>query len=451
MSRVGINGPPAGAFRLSDSAETPRSHPAGVELPTLTASPPSRGERQREHSRPSGAENLPHHRTERPTRLVRHADVEKWFLAFWFSPDGHSFAAGAKEIYLYDTETGTKTLASRRTSLVYACSCSPDGMLFCVGDEEGHLVVYYLGPPARKEGEEPPTLWEKKLDSSVTDAVFSPDGKWIATISRSGEAALHDAIDGKQPARTFVREQGGTVGAVPFRANGCHEHMSTISFCDGIVAIAGGRDNKSESRQDSMRVGLWSIPDMVELQCIDLGVNAVTPVVSVAFRRDGRHIAVGTGSGTIRAYPVEPDPKNWTRQNEGDPPQAHVDSPIFWRNDLPAGAPATQPHAVAALNFSNTPGCEGDAVDQQSNPEIEQCEFCGCRHRPRWLLAAGLETGKFRVIDVETTADVTHFEIPRSAGTVCTFGPGDGILGIGKWAICSSQCLHTSPPRAFGH
>jgi WD40 repeat protein len=377
---------------------------------------------------------LRHHQTERPARLVRYADVEKWFLAFWFSPDGQSFAAGAKEIYLYDTETGKKTLASKRTSLVYACSCSPDGMLFCVGDEESHLVVYYLGPPARKEGEEPPILWEKKLDSSVTDAVFSPDGKWIGTISRLGEAALHDAIDGKQPARTFMRNQGGAAGDVPFRANGCHEHMSTIAFCDSMVAIAGGRDNKSESRQDSMRVGLWSIPDMVELQCVDLGINAVTPVVSVAFRRDGRHLAVGTGSGTIRAYPVEPDPKKWTRQHERDPPQAHVDSPVFWRNDLPAGSPVTQPHAVAALNFSNTPGCEG-AVVSESNTELEMCNFCGRCHRPRWLLAAGFETGKFRVIDVETTADVAHFEIPRSAGTVCTFGPSDGVLGIGAWAV----------------
>ena len=432
MSRVGINGPPASARRLGYSAETPRSHPAGVELPSLAAPPPSTGERLRD--RASDAENLRHHQTERPAQLVRYADVEKWFLAFWFSPDGQSFAAGAKEIYLYDTETGKKTLASKRTSLVYACSCSPDGMLFCVGDEESHLVVYYLGPPARKEGEEPPILWEKKLDSSVTDAVFSPDGKWIGTISRLGEAALHDAIDGKQPARTFMRNQGGAAGDVPFRANGCHEHRSTIAFCDSMVAIAGGRDNKSESRQDSMRVGLWSIPDMVELQCVDLGINAVTPVVSVAFRRDGRHLAVGTGSGTIRAYPVEPDPKKWTRQHERDPPQAHVESPVFWRNDLPAGSPVTQPHAVAALNFSNTPGCEG-AVVSESNTELEMCNFCGRCHRPRWLLAAGFETGKFRVIDVETTADVAHFEIPRSAGTVCTFGPSDGVLGIGAWAV----------------
>lgn len=155
-------------------------------------------------------------------RALRSTDVGSWFLAFWFSPDGTTFAAGAKEIYLYDTQTGKQTLACKRTSLVYASSCSPDGVLFCVGDEEGHLVVYYLGPPARKEGEAPPKLWEKKLESSVTDAVFSKDGKWIVTITRSGEAAIHDAIDGKQPARTLSRK------GAPFRACGGHEHVSTI-------------------------------------------------------------------------------------------------------------------------------------------------------------------------------------------------------------------------------
>ena len=43
-----------------------------------------------------------------------------------------------------------------------------------------------------------------------------------------------------------------------------------------------------------------SIPECEELQCIDLGINAITPVSSVAFRPDGKQLAVGTGSGTIR-------------------------------------------------------------------------------------------------------------------------------------------------------
>jgi WD40 repeat protein len=430
--------------RLSSAAATPRGHPAAVELPSVAsmpaaaaadgaggAPPPpaattttattkrraSRGENQRDV-------------LERGSRAVRFADIEKWFLAFWFSPDGHSFAAGAKEIFLYDMETGTKTLASRRTSLVYACSCSPDGVLFVVGDEEGHLIVYYLGPPVRKEGEEPPKLWEKKLDSSVTDAVFSPDGKWIATVTRTGEAALHDAIDGKQPGRPFVRRAPDAPNGAPFRANGCHEHMSTVSFSDRIIAVAGGRDNKGESRMDSMRVGLWSYPDMVELQCVDLGINAVTPVVSVAIRPDGAQLAVGTGSGTIRSYPLEPDPEDWERPY-GEPPQAHVNSPIFWRNDLPPGAAATEPHAVAALTYSNTPGCATAHIDDPPDPTIPLCSFCQRRHRPRWMLAAGLETGKFKVYDIETTAGVADFEIPRSAGTVCAFGSDDSILGIG--------------------
>lgn len=375
--------------------------------------------------RASRSENLCNfHRT----HMVRKADVDKWFLAFWFSPDGHSFAAGAKEIHLHDTETGKKTLVSRRTSLVYACACSPDGVLFCIGDEEGHLIVYYLGPPARTDGEEAPALWKKQFETSVTDAQFSRDGKWIATICRNGEAALHDAIDGKQPARKFTRKQLDSPVAMPFRANSCHDQMSSISFCDHIVAIAGGKDHKSDTNQDSMLIGLWSVPEMVELQCIDLGINAVTPVTSVAFRPDGRQLAVGTESGTIRVYPVEPDPTQWL-SNERGPPAAFTNTPIFWRNDLPPGAPATLPHAVAALSFSNTPGCAFAHANQKD--DVDLCSFCGCPHRSRWLLAAGLETGKFRIIDCQTTADTANFEIPRSAGTVCAFAPHDDVIGIG--------------------
>ena len=37
--------------------------------------------------------------------------------------------------------------------------------------------------------------------------------------------------------------------------------------------------------------------------------------------------------------------------------QAHVNKPIFWRNDPPPGSAENEPHAVSALTFSNTPGC----------------------------------------------------------------------------------------------
>jgi hypothetical protein len=105
-----------------------------------------------------------------------------------------------------------------------------------------------------------------------------------------------------------------------------------------------------------------------------------------AFRADGKQLAVGTGSGTIRAYPFLPNPADWKPARNGEPRQAHVSKAIFWRNDLPLGAAETEPHAVAALTFSNTPGCATAHVDDPPDSSIPLCSFCHRRHRSGFFL-----------------------------------------------------------------
>jgi len=157
--------------------------------------------------------------SERPPRALRSTDIGSWFLAFWFSPDGHTFAAGAKEIYLYDTQIGQQTLACKRTSLVYASSCSPDGVLFCVGDEEGHLVVYYLGPPARKDGESPPKLWEKSKTTTNPPVACDLRLRFLRDSSRSQSSSR------ASPTRCSARTGSGSL-----RSRATARRPSTVRF-----------------------------------------------------------------------------------------------------------------------------------------------------------------------------------------------------------------------------
>eukprot|EP01045_Picozoa_sp_COSAG04_P010422 COSAG04_NODE_638_length_11693_cov_12.439451_4_plen_511_part_00 len=366
----------------------------------------------------------------------------RWFLAFWFSPDDRHFAAGAKEIYMYDLGNGEKKLAAKRTSMVYACACSPCATLFCVGDEEGHLLVYtLLSDPSvevtfpwikRKEGEPPPVLWETRLDSSVTDAAFSTDGKWIAAITRSGSVRVFNAVDcvegtGGSPPRPRKRPHPLTHGGRPFIANGGHESVSTIAFSENVLAVAGG-SGKDADTGDSFRVGLWRMPDLEELDSIELGINAVTPVASVAFRPDGLQLAVGTQSGTIRVYNIQPD---GSADHDGArETRVHKSPPLFWRH--------YDEGSVNALCFSNTAGCIHSIIDNAQDENgvyaNEKCSCCSKRHKPRWLLAGGLGSGTFQVYDAATTARKASFKLERSGGTVCQFSPDDMQLAVGGGA-----------------
>ena len=360
---------------------------------------------------------------------LRSVDIDKRFVAFWFAPGGTTFAAGAKEIYFYDMRSAHKKLAAARKSMVYACSCSPDGRLMCIGDEEGYLAVYCIHDATSSCSGGEHMLWEKRLESSVTDAVFSHDGTWIVTITHCGRACVHDVADPSFNGEHILERHG-----MPFHANG-RPNMGGLAVSEKCLAVAGGKDSIDGDQQDSLRVGLWSVPDFVELAAVELvnAVSALNAISSVAFRADGSALAVGTYAGTVRCYPVIPDSMNTTRLLRGGQEvllrKVHDDSRvIFWRNRTSKFVPGGQLREVNALAFSNTPGCARAVEDGEAS---HYCSHCGRCHRPRWLLAAGFETGDFFVYDSLTTARIASFTLDRSSGTVCEFSPDDSTLAVG--------------------
>ena len=102
-------------------------------------------------------------------RAIRAVDLGSWFLAAWVSPDGKYLAAGAKQLFLHDLQTGENRLGAKRPSFIYCSAVSPDGNTFGLGDEEGHLSVYALEPA----GADSP-VWEERIGETVTGLAFSP-------------------------------------------------------------------------------------------------------------------------------------------------------------------------------------------------------------------------------------------------------------------------------------
>ena len=230
-------------------------------------------------------------------RAIRAVDLGSWFLAAWVSPDGKYLAAGAKQLFLHDLQTGENRLGAKRPSFIYCSAVSPDGNTFGLGDEEGHLSVYALEPA----GADSP-VWEERVGETVTGLAFSRDSQLLAALTISGEVLMRGARNGER-----------LPPLASFRGNDSHDfHGSTIAFTWDYLAVVGGGD-------DDRSIGLWSLPGMELVAPLVLQVK----VHSIAFSRDGDQLAVGDDIGVVRIYRIEPQsgqPETaleWYRRHEG--------------------------------------------------------------------------------------------------------------------------------------
>ena len=153
--------------------------------------------------------------TRKTVTAVTHEAPIAGVVGIW-SPDGkrialdEAFGGSAQTIYIQEADGSRKKLSSPDPKNDYIPrDWSPDGtsLLYWEGDNEkgsGYFGVYPL------TGNSKPYRLFEELPSTIPDARFSPDGKWIAfTSDQSGHSEIYVAPFGRAGVPVQISTNGG--------------------------------------------------------------------------------------------------------------------------------------------------------------------------------------------------------------------------------------------------
>lgn len=285
-------------------------------------------------------------------QLAEMTGHSNWVFSVAFSPDGSQLASGgydrsvklwnvadSKEIATLSSHTaGVRSVAftidgqrlvsgsADRTAIVWdlterkpiatlkghsaavrAVACSPDGTTIATASEDASVKLWRTSD------------WTERLSMSGTEGVmfwclaFSPAGRTLAAGAFDGTVKLYDPSDGKE--RKMLRGPTEAITAIAF-APGAHE------------IIAGSIDKslrrwKAELGATSVAAAKTADPEKpAELKPIEavtalnaILLNTAQPVLSLAFNKDGRRLAVGTGKfrspGSVQLWDTQKREKLW--------------------------------------------------------------------------------------------------------------------------------------------
>lgn len=205
-------------------------------------------------------------------------------LSVAFSPDGQTLASGSDgqinasanaddTLHLWDVASG-KVLKILSGATGYV-AFSPDGRLLASGAYDNNEVGIQLWDMT--SGEELPKFNEQ--GQYVTNVVFSPDGKILASVERS-KIQLWDVAD-----QRILRTLSGHTSFV-----------MSIAFSPDARLLAS-----ASYGYDDSNIKLWDVASGEELQTFGLNQNGN---FSVAFSPDGQMLASGSGDRSIQLWDV---------------------------------------------------------------------------------------------------------------------------------------------------
>jgi WD40 repeat protein len=202
-----------------------------------------------------------------------------------FSVDGRYMAAGSEDgaARVFDLTTGkqisTRVLQDPDEARfpVVSLAFSPDGASLAAGMWDGTARVF-----AVRDGKQLTQLVvqdpKEEARFAVGAVAFSPDGRYVVTGAQDGTARVFETTNAREVSRLTI--QGNNVVAVVFSPYGDY-------------VAAGG----SSSGQDgTARVFLAASGKELARLTFQGEVN------SVAFSRDGRHVAAGSDDRTARVF-----------------------------------------------------------------------------------------------------------------------------------------------------
>jgi WD40 repeat protein/tetratricopeptide (TPR) repeat protein len=205
------------------------------------------------------------------------------FLAF--TPDSKTLVTGAEhstKFWNAVTEKPATLNSHQENTFVY--SLSPDGKTLALRGPERTVKLLDIST-----GEDRGVI---KLPKEVGGAVFSPDGKTLATWAREWGDLTVTLWDVTQPEKVLVTLQArdqprGSISSVAFSP-------------DGKTLVAG-------AQLKSSTVIAWDVTSR-ERKVIDRLRPGNASALSVAFSPDGKSLATGSSDGTIRLWNVD----DWT-------------------------------------------------------------------------------------------------------------------------------------------
>jgi WD40 repeat protein len=152
----------------------------------------------------------------------------------------------------------------------------------------------------------------------VTQAVYSPDGRYVATASQDHTARIFEADSGRELARL---EHDEMLMSVAFSPDG--EHLAT-GTADSEVRVFRWRGDDSVVVRPRQRDAFFGVPlafspdgSRLAVTGAEHGVQVLdwrrgkllfslrghaAPVVNISFSADGRRIASADGNGSIRVW-----------------------------------------------------------------------------------------------------------------------------------------------------
>lgn len=210
-------------------------------------------------------------------------------LAVAFAPDGRSLATAdaAGHLKIWNTKTGKVIAEVPKASAALPCvAFDPKGTSIAFGDADGVLHLWDVAGKRMIKDVTTPA-------GTITSVSFSKDGRRIATT--------HDGRQGKATmiwdSATFKAQVEPGLGVAAFSPDGT---TLALGFRDvQLLAPLTGEHVRTISFPEFTHRELW-----IDAESDDSDKKMPVIITSLAWRPDGRELAVGCLDGSVRLVPI---------------------------------------------------------------------------------------------------------------------------------------------------